>query len=105
MCNTLIQLPVLSNQLLLDVHTAESSQLESSNEDSQVIAQFLRWILDNTKAKIAEIMDKITNLMNELFRPTEKERATDIFEDTLRSSLMLSIMVLLVVVVTRVQRA
>eukprot|EP00268_Persea_americana_P063491 TRINITY_DN823_c0_g1_i2.p1 TRINITY_DN823_c0_g1~~TRINITY_DN823_c0_g1_i2.p1 ORF type:complete len:311 (-),score=38.93 TRINITY_DN823_c0_g1_i2:2253-3185(-) len=101
---------VMNNEAVKELkesfYTAGSNdQLESSKEESEAVTQFLRWILDNTKAKIAEIIDKIAKLMNDLFQPSEKERVTDIFMDTLRSSLMLSVMVLLVVVITRVQRA
>lgn len=100
---------VMNNEAVKELkesfYTAGSNQLESSKEESEAVTQFLRWILDNTKAKIAEIIDKIAKLMNDLFHPSEKVRVTDIFMDTLRSSLMLSVMVLLVVVVTRVQRA
>lgn len=55
-----------------------------------------------------EVIDKITEVINKLFLPPAREKtckATDLFEDKLRTSLLLSVVVLLVVVVTRAGRA
>lgn len=53
--------------------------------------------------KMMELLDKITKLVNELFHPGEREKDMEAFYDLLRSSFLLSIMVLIVVVVTRIQ--
>lgn len=98
---------VMNNEVVKELresfHAAESNQLETYGDGPQVATQFLKWILDNTKKKMAELIEKIMKLVTDLLQSQEKEKAMDIFEDTLRSSLMLSIMVLVVVVVTRVQ--
>ncbi|XP_057475255.1 uncharacterized protein LOC130763367 [Actinidia eriantha] len=68
----------------------------------------LSGIFGNTKAKVMEIIKKIAKVVNELFQPPENEktrRATDPFEEKLRTSFVLSIVVLLIVVVCRVHSA
>lgn len=71
-------------------------------------------IFSSTKAKLMEVIETITNIVNELFRPPVDEKATngaakagtkDPFQENLRTSFLLSIVVLLVVVVTRASKA
>lgn len=57
-----------------------------------------------------EVFEKITKLVNELFQPQENEKTTtsggtDGFKEKVRTSFMLSIMILLVVVVARAHKA
>ena len=57
-----------------------------------------------------KVFEKITKLVNDLFQPSVKEKTTtiggtDLFKEKLRTSFMLSIMVLLVVVVARAHKA
>lgn len=58
-----------------------------------------------------EVVEKITKFMNDLFQPPENEKttsdsgSTDLFKEKLRTSFMLSIMVLLVVVLARANKA
>ncbi|KAL2550113.1 hypothetical protein Fot_11643 [Forsythia ovata] len=78
------------------------------SDDSNPAKDILSWIFLNTKAKIMQLIDKITELVNELFEPREREksrRSTDPLEEMLKTSFFLSIMVLLVVVMTRAQSA
>lgn len=62
---------------------------------------FLRWMLDHTKA----LIDKITKVVNEMIGAPAKEKEMDSFGGMLKSTLMLSMVVLLVIVVTRARRA
>ncbi|KDP22443.1 hypothetical protein JCGZ_26274 [Jatropha curcas] len=87
-----------------------SATTESSDEThnrSNPTMDAVRWIFENTKAKFMEAIEKITMLMNELFKTTNDEKTTtesgttDPFEEKLRTSFLLSVVVLLVVVVTR----
>ncbi|XP_058085908.1 uncharacterized protein LOC131233279 isoform X2 [Magnolia sinica] len=100
---------VMNNEAMQELresfYAAEEDHWPSSEKGPQGPADFLRWIVDNAKAKVMELMEKIMTLVNDLFRSQEKEKAMDIFDEAVRSSFMLSIMVLLVVVVTRVQKA
>lgn len=88
----------------VDKNVGESADLDKGSDDPESVMGSLSWIFNNTKAKIMDIIDKITGVINKLFLPPESEKtgkATDLFEDKLRTSLLLSIVVLLVVVVTR----
>ncbi|OVA02132.1 hypothetical protein BVC80_927g7 [Macleaya cordata] len=79
----------------------------SSGEDLDSTQSILKWILEKTKEKVIELIEKITFLLNVVFQPQEKktQAAEDMFGDTLRSSLLLSVLVLLIVVMTRAQRS
>lgn len=53
-------------------------------------------------------MEKITVILSDLFQPPEHVNTagtTDLFNEKLRTSFMLSVMVLLIVVVGRAQKA
>ncbi|KAI3815877.1 hypothetical protein L1987_15560 [Smallanthus sonchifolius] len=79
--------------------------LEDGANDSNPVAQVLRWIFANTKDRVIEIVEKITKVVNELVRPMSKDEkpkgGLDSFDEKLRSSFFLSIVVLLIVIVSR----
>ncbi|KAK6794261.1 hypothetical protein RDI58_007714 [Solanum bulbocastanum] len=80
-----------------------------NKSDSDGTVDIISWIVVNTKEKVLEIVEKIIEFMNEWFQPPEEEKTsegnTDTFEEKLRTSFFLSIVVLLVVVVARAQCA
>ncbi|KAL5812634.1 hypothetical protein ACOSQ3_027584 [Xanthoceras sorbifolium] len=112
---------VLNNKVVRELKesfdAAESNGSESSDEtcdDSNPAMDIVKWIFNNTKAKVMEVIEKISNIVNDLFKPPGDEKATngaatagatDPFEEKLRTSFLLSIVVLLVVVVTRASKA
>lgn len=66
--------------------------------DSNPVKDILNWVLSNTKAMIMQLIDKIAKLVN----PNDKDRGNVTpLEEKLKTSLFLSIIVLLIVVVTR----
>ncbi|KAF2311691.1 hypothetical protein GH714_026009 [Hevea brasiliensis] len=87
--------------------TTESS--DKTGHDSNPVLNAVKWIFENTKAKFMEAIEMIAKLMNELFKvPNDDKKttgATGPFEENLRTSFLLSVVVLLVVVVTRAHRA
>lgn len=93
------------------IYAVENKELQSPNEsseDSNEVANILRWIFDNTKAKVMEVIENITKLMNELFQSPDNQKttgATDPFKEKLKASFMLSVVVLLIVVVSRAHKA
>ncbi|KAH8521673.1 hypothetical protein Peur_040322 [Populus x canadensis] len=82
---------------------------DETGEETNPALNFVKWIFDNTRARVVEVIETVTKLVNELFKPPADEKTSagdmDPFEDKLRRSFLLSIMVLLIVVVTRVQKA
>ncbi|KAL6005073.1 hypothetical protein ACLOJK_005634 [Asimina triloba] len=94
-------------ELRESLHAAKQGCLPNSSGGSPGdAANHLPWILDIMRM-IMELMDGIRALVDHLFRPPHKENQNpiNVFSGTVRSSFMLSIMVLLVVVMTRVQNA
>lgn len=108
---------VLNNEAvreLRDSFYSEDNRPESPDErpeDSNEETNIVKWIFDGTRSKIMEVVEKITKFMNDLFQPPENEKttsdsgSTDLFKEKLRTSFMLSIMVLLVVVLARANKA
>uniref|UniRef100_A0A5B7BX48 Uncharacterized protein n=1 Tax=Davidia involucrata TaxID=16924 RepID=A0A5B7BX48_DAVIN len=86
----------------------ERPEAQSSNEDSDsdMATLILNWILGIIKAKVMELIEKFGSLVNEIFQPPEKGKLVSFqLEEKLRSSFLLSIVILLLVVVTRDQGA
>ncbi|XP_049396754.1 uncharacterized protein LOC125860779 isoform X2 [Solanum stenotomum] len=88
---------------------AGNSEEGLDKSDSDGTVDIISWIVVNTKEKVLEIVEKIIEFVNEWFQPPEEEKTspgnTDPFEEKLRTSFFLSIVVLLVVVVARAQCA
>lgn len=86
-----------------------SESSEKASEGSNAATDILSWIFVNTKAKVMELVDKITKLVNQLFQSPDEEAAKGEpeanFQKTVKSSLLLSVVVLLIVVVSRVRQA
>lgn len=79
---------------------------DKNSDESNKEANIVKWIFDNTKSKVVDIFEKITKLVNDLFKlppdnGTKTAGTPDPFEERLRTSFLLSVVVLLIVVVTR----
>jgi hypothetical protein len=82
-----------------------------TSDDSNESTNILRQIFDNTKAKFMEVINKITNRMNKLFESPDDEKtatpgdtaagASDPFKKRLKTSFLISVVVLLIVVLGR----
>ena len=92
----------------VDKNVGESADLDKGSDDPESAVGLLSLIFNNTKTRIMDLIYKITGVINKLFLPPENEKsgiATDLFEAKLTTSLLLSVVVLLVVVVSRASRA
>lgn len=93
----------------VDNNVDVSSGSDDGSDDSKAALDILSWIFINTKAKVMDLIDKVTKMMDELFLPPEiekkTEKAADSFVENLRTSFLLSVVVFLIVVVTRASRA
>lgn len=63
----------------------------------------LRWVSENLKTKVNALLLMISRLVNELFHVVEAGKSMDVLGDILRSMFMLSIMVIAIVVIIRIQ--
>lgn len=101
---------VLKNKLVIKLRESlRIDKFEGSpgNEaEPDVMASIIRWILGMMKAKIVELVEKFRSLVDEIFETApQKDRVSaesrECLEEKLKSSVMLSIVILLIVVVTR----
>lgn len=82
---------------------------EESPNNSNPVLNVVRWLFDSTSGKLMEMIEGMANLAGNFFKlpagNTEtKARPADLFEEKLRMSFFLSIVVLVVVVVARAHR-
>lgn len=60
----------------------------------------MKWVLENTQAKIREFLEKLLGLVNMLFQAGGKNY--DLPDDVVRTSFMLSVFVFIVVTIARI---
>lgn len=104
---------ILNNKMVRKLQeplcTAEEESLQSSSEEPDLATYILRWILEITKAKIMELVEKFQSLVNEVLWSSEREgsttETTDQLDEKIVSSTFLAIVILLIVVVARAQSA
>ncbi|KAL1324789.1 hypothetical protein HN51_034932 [Arachis hypogaea] len=109
---------VLENEAVRELREAISADEEEHDpsddddddgDDSFHARNFVVRIFESAGAIFKEIIEKITNLVNKLFQPIFNRRthanaeSLDAFNDKLRNSFILSIMVLMFVLLTRAQ--
>ncbi|RRT71178.1 hypothetical protein B296_00035814 [Ensete ventricosum] len=85
---------------------AVSSEIGNSDEHADTNTCFLGWILGNAKSKIMEFIDQILKLAHQIFH-THKEmnEKNTAFDDVVRPSIMISIIVFMIVIITRINKA
>ncbi|KAM1020552.1 hypothetical protein ACFX13_042474 [Malus domestica] len=92
-----------------DEENSSDSPQENSDDNNDKATNIVKWIFQNTMAKVMEAIEKVTKVMGDLFQPPSsgnaKAEASNRFEDKLKTSFMLSVVVLLIVVVIRTHKA
>lgn len=86
---------------------------ESQSSTGDIGSLIVKWIMGITTSRIAELLQSFGSLLSEIihdiFEPDNKEKPTselsDLMEEKIRSSFLLSVVLLLIVVVTRTQGA
>ncbi|XP_021823440.1 uncharacterized protein LOC110764731 isoform X2 [Prunus avium] len=107
---------VMNNEVVRELresfYAAEDNSSQSTDEDADdknKAMNIVKWIFQNTMSKVMEVIEKITKVLGDLIQPPGSEKAnagaSNRFEEKLRTSFMLSVVVLLVVVVTRSHKA
>ncbi|KZV29691.1 hypothetical protein F511_21675 [Dorcoceras hygrometricum] len=79
-----------------------------SDDGSNPLKDIMNWVFNNAREKIMELFTKITEIVHDIIFPSDegkKDDTTDPLEEKLRTSLLLSVVVLLIVVISRVQSA
>lgn len=67
------------------------------------LPRILRWIIDASKTKIVELINKLSDMIGALFSSRGPNETTEILNDVIKSAFMLTVMVLIVIVVSRIQ--
>lgn len=102
---------VYINHVVNSSLAAKEEESQSSNGESQIGSLIVKWIVGITTSRIAELIQSfgsvLSEIINEIFEPDNKEKPTselsDLLEEKIRSSFLLSVVLLLIVVVTRTQ--
>lgn len=92
---------LVNSHSFISNHEANSERSERSNEESDLATLILKWILGMAKSMIGELMEKFASLVNDIFQQKPAAELTDHMEEKLRSSLLLSVVILVIVVVGR----
>ncbi|KAL6965074.1 hypothetical protein U1Q18_036132 [Sarracenia purpurea var. burkii] len=108
--NAILNNPEIQNLRDSPSTVNQGESRRSSGEDSDVSSPIIEWILNITREKILELVEKFISLVNLIFQPPEKMKLSaaegaDQVNDKLRSSVLLSVVILLIVVVTRAHGA
>ncbi|XP_075500924.1 uncharacterized protein LOC142539381 [Primulina tabacum] len=91
----------------VDEEVRESAEA-SPDDGSNPLKDIMDWVFNNASAKIMELINKMTEIVHDIFHPSdegERDCIMDPVEKKLRTSLLLSVVVLLIVVISRVQSA
>ncbi|KAB2596510.1 hypothetical protein D8674_031960 [Pyrus ussuriensis x Pyrus communis] len=92
-----------------DKDNSSDSPQENSDDNNDKATNIVKWIFQDTMAKVMEAIEKITKVMGDLFQPPSsgnvKAEASNRFVDKLKTSFILSVVVLLIVVVIRTHKA
>ncbi|XP_004514514.1 uncharacterized protein [Cicer arietinum] len=107
---------VLNNEVVQELRESISADQEHvlqsldeiANDNPHNTTNVLIWLVNTARAKFMEVIEKITKIVINFFQDSFNKTAADTedskpFNEKLRVSFMLSIMVLLIVVVSRVQ--
>lgn len=92
---------------VVSMNADKEEKLVRSPEEPGISALIMRWIMGFTKSKVLELLEKLGSLVKEIFEPGSKEKPTseltDLLDEKVRTSFLLTVVILLIVVITRGQ--
>ncbi|KAL9142148.1 hypothetical protein ABFS82_14G149700 [Erythranthe guttata] len=110
-CDRAVWEAILSNNAVHDLRGSippakEEIKGVNCNQETDIAIVVLKWIMGFTKSKVFELVEKFGFLVNEILQTGPKEKSNsdnvaDLLEEKVRSSLLLSLVIVLIVVVTR----
>ncbi|TVU14968.1 hypothetical protein EJB05_38465 [Eragrostis curvula] len=77
------------------------NEVESDLKGSSPAPGVVKWVLENTQARIKEFLEQILKVVNMLFQAEDKNY--DLYDDAVRVSFMLSVFVFIVVTIARIR--
>ncbi|CAI8612560.1 unnamed protein product [Vicia faba] len=96
------------HQRLLELPASVNCQRPQISGQREIGVEIVNWIFDIMKGKILELMESFQSLMNDLFQSPRTGNATGNaiqLDEKVRSSTLLSIVILLIVIMARFQRS
>ncbi|CAM0903479.1 unnamed protein product [Alopecurus aequalis] len=93
---------VMNNDVVQEFKKSFQDAKETDNKgSSSTHPGMMKWVLENTQAKIKEFLEKILQLVQTLFQARSKDY--DLSDDLVRMSFMLSVFVFIVVTIARIK--
>ncbi|KAM0844434.1 hypothetical protein ACQ4PT_057070 [Festuca glaucescens] len=93
---------VMNNDVVQEFKKSFQDAKETDNKGcSTTPPGMMKWVLENTQAKIEEFLEKILQLVHTLFQAGSKDY--DLSDDLVRMSFMLSVFVFIVVTIARIK--
>uniref|UniRef100_A0ACD5UDC5 Uncharacterized protein n=1 Tax=Avena sativa TaxID=4498 RepID=A0ACD5UDC5_AVESA len=93
---------VMNNDVVQEFKKSFQDAKEIDNKGSSTTTPgMMKWVLENTQAKIKEFLEKILQLVHTLFQAGSKDY--DLSDDFVRMSFMLSVFVFIVVTIARIK--
>ncbi|XP_051218538.1 uncharacterized protein [Lolium perenne] len=93
---------VMNNDVVQEFKKSFQDAKETDNKGcSTTPPGMMKWVLENTQAKIKEFLEKILQLVHTLFQAGSKDY--DLSDDLVRMSFMLSVFVFIVVTIARIK--
>uniref|UniRef100_A0A0D9W7X5 Uncharacterized protein n=1 Tax=Leersia perrieri TaxID=77586 RepID=A0A0D9W7X5_9ORYZ len=93
---------VMKNEVVQEFRRSFQDAKEADfNGKSSASSGVMQWVMENTQAKIKELLENILKLVNMLFQDESKDY--DMYDDTVRMSFMLTVFVFIVVTMARVK--
>lgn len=87
------------------LHAAKASRTQRSDEEPDLVSIILRWILDNMKLKILQLIENLKSLISKSLESPQNENTNAElkhgFEEMIVSTVLLSTITLMIVLVTR----
>ncbi|XP_062226355.1 uncharacterized protein LOC133924710 [Phragmites australis] len=92
---------VMNNEVVQEFKRSFQDAKETDLKGSSTAPpRVMKWVLENTQAKIKEFLEQILRLVNVLFQAEDKN--CDLYDDVMRMSFMLSVFVFIVVTIARI---
>ncbi|XP_021748541.1 uncharacterized protein LOC110714344 isoform X2 [Chenopodium quinoa] len=88
------------------VNQAKSSRHQRSDEEPALVSMILKWILDNMKLKVLQLIESLKSVVSKSFESSQNKNTTNPelkhgFEEMIVSTVLLSTITLMIVLVTR----
>ncbi|MED6128245.1 hypothetical protein PIB30_095782 [Stylosanthes scabra] len=94
------------HQKLLEVPDSVESKKPQNSEEKELAMYLLSWILQIIKGKVWELIDSFQSLVNDFFHYPKAEHVDPaVLHEKLRSSLLLCIIILLIVIMARLEKS